>query len=388
MRSFCRFVPTLIATSVLAFFNIVSADELDSWSVRNAGVTNDLTCVTFGGGMFVAGGRGIIMRSTNGVDWVRAANTFPTADGGGAIVFATIGFGNGLFVAADGSSGYRVWKSTNAINWEIVEQNLIVPESIAFGNGMFVLGGCPNGGNTAYSFDGTRWTRTHGMTSFDYIKSIAYGNAKFVAGGYPVPEPSPATHSGLWQSTNGISWTRLVEAPVQSVVFGAGKFLVNIAGSTPGSADASVSPDVLTVAERLSAYGAGLFLGYPRGNQIMTRSVAGPWIGHSFPASTLAHGTNTFWCYGQGTFLGVGPGGTVIQSARMLPRLDPPTRVGSDISITGRVPGAQSVTLETSTNLKAWTPAKSLRAQDEETQTSQPFSSPAGGTFFRLRVTQ
>jgi hypothetical protein len=179
-----------------------------------------------------------------------------------------------------------------------------------------------------------------------------------------------------------------MEAPVQSVVFGAGKFLVNIAGSTPGSPDATVGQDVLTVAEPLSAYGAGVFLGHPTGNRIMTRSVSGPWVAHSFPGSALAQGTNTFWCYGQGSFLGVGPAGTVIQSARMLPRLNPLTRGGNDISITGRVPGAQTVTLETSMNLTVWTSAKNLTAQDEETQTSQPFSASAGGTFFRLRVTQ
>ncbi len=195
---------------------------------------NDFNAVAYGGGQFVAVGRGgAISCSPDGQNWT-------TAISGTTVELTDVVYGNGQFVVASYALN-GVLVSNDGRTWI----RPVIPPSyewlratrLAFGSGRFVVAG--DSGYVASSTDGRTWSAgASGLSSI--ITDIAYGGDRFVAvtdtgetcystdgqhwtiGGF-TGTPSPifrtrvAYGDGRWltlgsgrvaTSTNGLTWTR------------------------------------------------------------------------------------------------------------------------------------------------------------------------------------
>ena len=111
----------------------------------------------------------------------------------------SITYGNGMFVAG-GDKG-KTYYSTDGTNWysggTVGDSSTL---TCCYGNDRFV--GITYNGNVYYSTDGMTWTAS-GNTLPSYHCSIAYGNGKFVA----LNRFSIGTVGDTYYSTDGITWT-------------------------------------------------------------------------------------------------------------------------------------------------------------------------------------
>ncbi|MDR0444571.1 MAG: InlB B-repeat-containing protein [Treponema sp.] len=173
--------------------------------------------IAYGGGKFVAVGKGKMAHSTNGTDWELVGDSkFGISN------INSIAYGNSKFVAV--GDGGNMAHSTNGTGWELVGDSKFGTSninSIAYGGGKFVAVG--DSGNMAYSTNGEVWITVNSVLTS--INSIAYGGDKFVAGG---------ASTNIQYSTNGINWYSVntgLTADTQSIAYGGGKF---VAGGANG----------------------------------------------------------------------------------------------------------------------------------------------------------
>src|SRR5207247_7843590 len=97
--------------------------------------------------------------------------------------FYQIAYGNGQFVASGGSSagpGGILLTSSDGVNWLKVYISFSRKDvgGIAYGNGQFVAVG--NLGTILTSTDGTNWVQQQPGTTIG-LRGVAYGNGPFVA---------------------------------------------------------------------------------------------------------------------------------------------------------------------------------------------------------------
>ena len=163
-----------------------------------------INAITFGNGIFVAGGNGGRMAwSIDGENWIaipggtgRGIN--PSVIGQstfGSNTIRSIAFGNGRFVAVGGDSpfggsdfGVVAW-SGNGENWTAVSNRIFASflvSDIAYGNGRFIAVGTQ--GRIVWSSNGTDWilvpnSTFEGSDWTNQILGIAFGNGMFVAVG-------------------------------------------------------------------------------------------------------------------------------------------------------------------------------------------------------------
>jgi len=181
------------------FVSRSSADPLDNWHVRGAGLTTDtLTGIAYGNGIFVAVGRmNTVLTSPDGINWTKQQlpelHHFVHIEG--------ITFGGGLFVAVgvlQDSFGYPrgtvILSSPNGANWTATFKN--VGLSIAYGNGKFVA----VGGNLAWSLDGLNWTVNSQPSN---LWSIIFSDGQFLALSWDNNE--------IFSSHDGITWVRRMD---------------------------------------------------------------------------------------------------------------------------------------------------------------------------------
>ncbi|MFN7141921.1 MAG: WD40/YVTN/BNR-like repeat-containing protein, partial [Limisphaerales bacterium] len=151
---------------------VVQGDSSMSWTERSSPTTNHLLTVTYGNGTFVAAGQGgVIVTSTNGMDWVQVNHSAGTAD----LRAAT--FGNGLFLLAGSQS--QILTSSNAIDWSSQSRGSSNHHfhAATFANGKFVVGGDP--GVILASTNASSWT----AATVQHVPAVlAFGQGKFVAG--------------------------------------------------------------------------------------------------------------------------------------------------------------------------------------------------------------
>ncbi len=135
--------------------------------------SNLFRTVGFGNGVFVAAGggqNGLLYWSENGVDWTDASDTLGW--------FGGIAFGNGMFLAV-GSNG-RYLTSTNGKSWGGGDRDFAQHfRAVAFGNGEFVLVG--DEGRRTSTTNGADFTPT--VLGGDRLTAVVYTGDRFVAVG-------------------------------------------------------------------------------------------------------------------------------------------------------------------------------------------------------------
>jgi hypothetical protein len=228
---------------------IANTAFLPSLNVLGYDATNIL-CVTYGNGKFVAGGwcsvsqdrdeHGAQMAySTDGINWTNVdATIFGFGSGSNQPYYTnyinSIVYENGRFVA--GGKGI-IANSADGINWTAAQNpfHITVAGSqlpvqiydIAYGGGKYVAVG--QNRKMAYSADGTNWTEIESSTfgaSDLQILSVAYGNGRFYAA---------SNYGKMRASTDGINWTNvdihhlfgsgLANDAIRAITYSAGKFV-------------------------------------------------------------------------------------------------------------------------------------------------------------------
>lgn len=150
------------------------------------------------------------------LDW-HLRNPLPTAEPLGRAVFV-----NGVYYLVGGSATNMLLLSTDGTNWTQGPncELKLGANDLLHVNGSFYAGG---GDGITSSVDGTNWIKRLdlGAVITPGIRQIAYCNGLFIAVGNTF---------GIYLSNDGITWTNrtagLVPSFANSIVFGAGKFVV------------------------------------------------------------------------------------------------------------------------------------------------------------------
>lgn len=187
-----------------------------TWTTRTIPV-GTWTSITYGGGLFVAGGSsGAIATSPDGITW-----TARTGAGGGN--FASIAYGAGRFVALSQAINGGGATSTDGINWTLITTPVgITAQSLVFANGLFVAVG-DSGAIT--SPDGLTWTPRPmpgvPLGSAGY-RAVTYYNGRFIAVG-----SSTAGNPLCADSPDGVTWTaRFMPAGGYSAILAAAGLII------------------------------------------------------------------------------------------------------------------------------------------------------------------
>lgn len=252
----------MVGRLTLLFFLLIPsawcAEALDTWveAPRPAGTPAPIS-VTFGKGMFVTGGlQGLILTSTNGVDWAKqdskttmditrvkfvndrffAFAKSPPFDGVTLFssdglewatltssVLADITYGNGAYFAVHyapgpigpGEFGKVILTSTDLEQWTAIGNAAF--DDIGFGGGVFVArvdNPGPNIPIISYSSNAQNWTKTGASTTLNVFDSeISYQNGIFSTFRIGLVSPTgcilcPEALDGyiLYFSNNGRNW--------------------------------------------------------------------------------------------------------------------------------------------------------------------------------------
>jgi hypothetical protein len=215
------FIVGLNSTAVQIF----TSTDYTSWSstlVDTQASANSINDVAFGNGVYVAvtGNNNAVNSTNKGTSFVSAdLSTWTKHTIGGAVdafnrSFASVAFGNGVFVAVSLDGNRAV--SADGITWVVSAGSGNIYNVVRFINNQFAA--CDSTGNVELSPDGTTWSsHDSGVRASD----IAYG-----AGLYVVTQ----TFSGFSTSPDGITWTNSATPSLLGIAFGNGKFIA--AGST------------------------------------------------------------------------------------------------------------------------------------------------------------
>jgi hypothetical protein len=200
----------------------VSTDNGTTWQEFTVdGYT--LYGVTYGNGMFVVVGEdssdglsGAVYKSTDGINWQGWTNTY---------ALYSVTYGNGLFVA--GSDGVML-SSSDGLNWytNYAGSSSFSGQALAYGNNEFVAVDMDLDAIT--STDGVTWTDSHSGENTSSECGIAFGDNTFVA----------VDGSTVRTSADGIHWTdNEFSNEMGAVAYGNGIFVaVGSYGNTAYSA--------------------------------------------------------------------------------------------------------------------------------------------------------
>ena len=203
--------------------SIISKDGI-KWNTGNSildkGGLNDViflnsNFISVGG--FNGDGTGIILSSTDGLQWQRNASDFQS-------ILHGVVYGMGLYVVV-GQSG-TILTSNNLNNWESrfsgYKETL---HGVSFGKGLFVtVGGSlfsDSNGQILNSDDGIFWSSQH---IYDKpFKDVVFGNGMFISVGGSIYAGSDGI---IFKSTDGFKWEKVAVAtkPLNSITFGNGLF--------------------------------------------------------------------------------------------------------------------------------------------------------------------
>lgn len=194
-----------------------SSDGGKTWSAVSNSLY-DASGVTYANGKFVLVGLHTAAYSTdNGATWTAAAS-FPDGQWHAAC------YGGGKFVAVDSAKSKAMYSSDGNVWTEISLPGGKGWLCIAYGNGRFVAA---TTGKAAYSDNLADWSEVQIRYGGDIWRSIVFADEKFVIVG---------TYGSAY-STNAESWTITQEwgnLDLQSVAYGAGKFVAVGMGDTTG----------------------------------------------------------------------------------------------------------------------------------------------------------
>jgi len=308
---------------------VTSADAME-WTRRVSGSTATLRGVTYGGGRFLAiGTGGAILSSPDAVDWA-ARDSGTTND----LYAAT--YGPNLFVAV-GANGTITTSGDGAVfnAEEGAIRSLLPLTGVVYGQGTFLgtqdntqIFGSNNGGVDWWVGD----TLIQPIGEIEF-SGVVYGNGRFVIVGALFHPIDFLWTSIIVTSTNTFDWDRVdwnirgddsIDAilGLRAVAFGRGTFLA-----------------------------VGPFLRF-REPPVLSSGDGINWTFHHSETSRSLYGV----AYGQRTFVTVGESGTILQSDRIGPRLEPVSKssLGSfDFSVI--VEPGESCRIEASGDLTNWT---------------------------------
>ena len=175
-----------------------------------------LSSVTTGGGMLVAVGRVGIWRSTDGLTWEQAA---PSSGLGG--IPLRVARGRAGFVAIGRGLGEpcqgRAWTSADGASWRDValpDADHFCPTAVAgSASGYVVVGNDPLDGGPVVlaSSDGVSWSRAPAQPSLAWDadpEGVAWTGDRWTAFGSFLPSTSADQGVQVWQSTDGLAWSR------------------------------------------------------------------------------------------------------------------------------------------------------------------------------------
>jgi hypothetical protein len=186
-----------------------------------------------------------------------------------------IAYGNGIYVAASGSTG--VYYSTDGTTWSYASGVLSqATYQIAYGNGYFVA--VPGSGiattSAYYSTNGTTWTLMTLPTSQAWT-GVAFGNGVFVAYANAL---TPAAYS-----TNGTTWTTqtLPTAAGPTMAYVNGYFITQALRSTNGTTWTATS---MPITPTYISYGNSVYIAQASGatNTYYTSTDGTTWTGRTF----------------------------------------------------------------------------------------------------------
>ena len=203
--------------------------------------------LTYDGSMFVASAGGAVLRSTDGINWLKSTSGVVNS------AWRGITYGNGKYVAVTNGGSQKAMYSTDAINWTNVSTSNDSYRwyGVTYGGGVFVAVGDLAGARAMYSFDGINWTTATVPADFKGTSfasgSVTYGDGKFVA-------VASSTYTGsdvrrVMHSYDGITWYSSAPVPTTSfrgVTYGAGLF-VAVGNNTDNNSDTVIySSDGIT----------------------------------------------------------------------------------------------------------------------------------------------
>jgi hypothetical protein len=350
---------------------LTSADGVD-WVQSVPVTTNSLQAVIFGSNQFVAvGNAGSILSSGDGMTW------FPRQPGTLADLHS-IAWGNGEFVAmgdspatsATNSLAATILTSEDGTTWfqrRSPQRYKASLTGVAYGNGVFLGVGLWINTNkhvaaslTLISPDGVNWDEGGSVPRY-YFGQITYGNGQFVVTGYG--DGTTSVSNRLFTSADGMTWSPSFSPPslpschveFSALSFVDDQFLV---------AD---SCDALVVNNEV--------FGYPR---IWSSTNAINWTPHLGIENNL-----NAVVFGNGRFIGVGAGGTILTSGSPVTIFATPkgTSVGPSIVVDG--PVGLRYTVQTFADLVSWLNLTNFTAL--QSSTAIPITLPAASdrAFYR-----
>ncbi len=304
-----------------------------SWHDRFRAASNTLDGITYGNGLFVAVGGGIILTSPDGVDWTPQTS---------AISLGGVAYGGSLFVAV----GSGIMTSDDGITW--TNRNLAVfASAVAYGNGLFAAaGGTGHNGLIATSSDGADW-RILQFGGADYFLGVTYGNGTFVAVGY---DDNPNI-GAIFTSQDGTNWMSRDSGTTSflyAIAYGNGRFVAvgdggavvlsedgstwrsldNLHSITSGNGILAVvgargtiltSTDGVTWNDRTGGNTTGLdeiifannmFIAVGNAGAVLTSADGVTWASHASGTANELHGIT----HDNGLFVAVGRNGTILTS--------------------------------------------------------------------------
>jgi hypothetical protein len=334
---------TLKFTALLALLILAEsgrADPLDTWTVRNGlppgnqSLRRDftsLTSVAYGGGQFVAvGNQGAILTSVDGVNWLQQQS-------GATNQLNAIAYGKGRFVAVGGEQRYSVpldqytnltvvLTSPDGVNWDQHRfENQDELFGITYGNGQFVAVGGFFTTLILSSADGVDWTVRESspegtQSASDGFHGVVYGDGQFVAVGGRINTDTGLNEPIIATSPDGVTWLQHPSGAtnqLHGVAYGNGLFVAVDGGPSWFSRQSESASDVpiltsvdgVTWVQRQSGtrtqlmavvHGNGQFVAVGRGGTVVTSVDGVRWSAHQ------ARYDHFSVAYGGGKFVAVG----------------------------------------------------------------------------------
>jgi len=188
-----------------------------TWTSRSAAEANGWASVTYGNGVFVAvayDGTNRVMTSPDGVTWTARSAAAASS-------WRSVTFGNGVFVAVAADGVNRAMTSPDGVTWtarSAAEANSW--SSVTFGNRVFVAVAADGVNRVMTSPDGVTWTARSAAEANSW-RSVTFGNGVFVA-------VADSGANRVMTSRDGVTWMARSAAEASgwySVTYGNGVFV-------------------------------------------------------------------------------------------------------------------------------------------------------------------
>jgi hypothetical protein len=371
-----------------------------NWTQGTSGLgAGSLDTVTFGNGLFLAGGINNRLSTSNAPTGSTTLTLTDTTDlsnmvvgdtvvevGGGADATGTITAitpGTPSITVAPPSTNWTGGSVATAKDTTVIirpETSAIVSvaqnaatswtqqtssfgtdniEGIAYGNSLYVAVGAS--GKLATSPDATTWTQQTSSFGPTQIWGVTYGNGLYVAVG----------ESGkLATSSNGTTWTQQTSSFGTDTIFAVtyGNSLYVAVGTSGATGKIATSPDGINWTQRTSSFGTAAIREITYGNGLYVAvgddgKLATSPDGITWTQQTSSFGTDAIAgvTYGNGLYVAVGLGGKLATSPDGITWTQRTSSFGADaiIAVTYAngifVAGGQGGKLATSSNGTTWT---------------------------------